>query len=71
MMNMNASQIKATSHAEPLPHLEAGVAPWSIPGAEKEAWKNQGNHHDYRDLRASRPSGLRITISGPRQFTGV
>jgi len=68
---MQASQIKATGQAEPIPHVEGATTPWSIPGPEKEAWKNQGNHYDYRDLRASRPSDLRITISGPRQFTGV
>jgi hypothetical protein len=46
-------------------------APWLTPGPVKEAWKNQGNHYDYRDLKASRPADLEITISGPRQFSGV
>jgi hypothetical protein len=68
---MKASQVKANGQAEPIPHVERAAAPWSIPGPGKEAWKNQGNHCDYRDLRASRPSDLEITISGPRQFTGV
>jgi hypothetical protein len=68
---MKTSQIKATGHAEPRPHVEEAAAPWSVPGPEKEAWKDRDNHCDYRDLRASRPTDLRITISGPRQFTGV
>lgn len=68
---MQASHIKATGQTEPVPQLEMAAVPWSIPGAEKEAWKIQGNHCDYRDLRASRPSDLEITISGPRQFTSV
>jgi hypothetical protein len=68
---MTASEIKTADHAEVIPPLGGWSAPWSIPGPEKEAWKNQGNHYDYRDLRASRPFDLKITISGPRQFTGV
>jgi hypothetical protein len=68
---MKASQIKAAGRLESIPHVEEKAAPWSIPGPQKEAWKDQGNHCDYRDLRASRPSDLEITISGPRQFTGV
>ena len=60
------------------PHLETATqaspraagsgAPWLKPGPEKEAWKSQGNQHDYRELKASRPADLKITISGPRQF---
>ena len=68
---MKVSQIKATGQAEPIPHVEEAVAPWSVPGPEKEAWKERGNYYDYRDLQASRPSDLKITISGPRQFTGL
>jgi len=68
---MKATQIKTTGQANPIPQIGEVAAPWVVPGSEKEAWKNQGNHYDYRDLRASRPPGLKITISGPRQFNGV
>lgn len=39
-----------------------------IPGPEKEQWKARGNRYDCRELEASRPTNLRITISPPRQF---
>ena len=45
--------------------------PWLTPGPEKEAWKRHGNLCDYRDIKASRPADLAITISGPRQFNSV
>ncbi|MCE0521972.1 MAG: hypothetical protein LV480_03580 [Methylacidiphilales bacterium] len=58
-----------TSQASP--QAVESTAPWLVPGSGKEAWKSQGNHHDYRELKASRPADLEITISGPRQFSGV
>jgi hypothetical protein len=45
--------------------------PWVAPGTLKEVWKAEGNVYDYRDLRASRPGDLKVSISGPRQFRGV
>jgi hypothetical protein len=68
---MNASQTKTAGHAKPVPHVPEAAAPWSIPGPEKEQWKERGNRYNLRELDASRPSDLEITISGPRQFTGV
>jgi hypothetical protein len=50
---------------------DKSVAPWTTPGPEKEAWKRQGNLCDYRAIKASRPSGLMVTITGPRQFGNV
>ncbi len=47
------------------------VAPWRTPGPEKEAWKDQGNLCDYREMKASRPADLAISISGPRSFSVV
>ncbi len=47
------------------------VAPWITPGPEKEAWKTQGNLCDFREIEASRPADLIITISGPRQFSNL
>jgi hypothetical protein len=42
--------------------------PWLTPGSAKEEWKSHGNHYDYREFKATRPSDLRIEISGPRLF---
>jgi hypothetical protein len=47
------------------------ASPWTTPGPQKEAWKLQGNLCDYRVIKASRPAGLVISISGPRQFGNV
>jgi hypothetical protein len=71
MINMKASQVKATGHADSIPHGDEAAAPWSVPGPQKEAWKSLGNRYDLRNLEASRPPDLRITISPPRQFASA
>ena len=57
--------------AEIIPPMGEDSAPWSTPGPEKENWKSLGNRYDLRNLEASRPSDLRITISPPRQFASA
>ena len=65
--SMKAPENKAHGRAEATPPVGELSAPWSIPGPEKEHWKERGHRYDLRKLDASRPFDLSITISLPRQ----